>query len=202
MRRTFLLLLVLAVGVGVCQAAACPDNMIQSGDICVDKYEVSVWYATSRRAVDLIKGGHATVAQLIAAGAVQKGIDSTGFDFGPTCKFNGAGCKDVYALSLPDVVPSQYMNWFLAAAVCRNSEKRLLTNAEWQVAALGTPDPGVTDPGANDNTTTECNIGTSGALALTGARSACVSDVGANDMVGNLVEFVGDWGRGLSTGQS
>jgi formylglycine-generating enzyme required for sulfatase activity len=37
-------------------------------------------------------------------------------------------------------------------------------------------------------------------VALTGSRSTCVSDVGAFDMVGNVIEFVADWGPLATTG--
>jgi formylglycine-generating enzyme required for sulfatase activity len=76
------------------------------------------------------------------------------------------------------VTPSRYLTWFQADAACRNTGKRLLTNAEWQVAALGTPD------GA------PCIV--LGGLGTTGAPG-CVSDTGTFDMVGNLWEWVTDW---------
>ncbi len=84
------------------------------------------------------------------------------------------------------MTPSAWVTWFQAAAAARNSSKRLPTNQEWQVAALGTPDT------ADDESTT-CAIDSSGAAA-TGSRSACVSDVGAFDMVGNLWEWGAEWG--------
>jgi formylglycine-generating enzyme required for sulfatase activity len=55
----------------------------------------------------------------------------------------------------------------------------LPSNAEWQAAALGTPDgaPCIVNAFAKGPT------GTAG----------CVSDVGAFDMVGNIAEWVADW---------
>ena len=94
---------------------------------------------------------------------------------------------DFYAVSIPRVRPSTYLTWFQAAAAARNSGKRLPTNAEWQVAAFGTPDPGT------DDGTIDCNIAPLGDTVSTGSRSACVSDVGAFDMVGNASEWVADW---------
>ena len=108
-------------------------------------------------------------------------------DYGTARPHDGSGCKAVYAASIPGVTPSGYVTWFQAAAACANSGKRLLTNQEWTVAALGTPDPGT------DNGTTDCNVGSTIAVANTGSRSLCVSDRGAFDMVGNLDEWVADW---------
>lgn len=75
-------------------------------------------------------------------------------------------------------------------SLSRNAGKRLLTNAEWQVGALGTPDPGA----AGDGVTT-CNTAAAG-LMPTGSARNCVSDVGVFDMVGNLWEWVADWIQG------
>jgi formylglycine-generating enzyme required for sulfatase activity len=91
------------------------------------------------------------------------------------------------------VYPSSLLTWFQAAAACKNSAKRLPSNAEWQEAVAGTPDPG------SDNGTTDCT--TAGAPSLCGARSACVSGAGAFDMVGNKLEYVADWRvRGSTSG--
>src|SRR5262249_29885775 len=87
-------------------------------------------------------------------------------------------CVHVYAVSLPGVTPSRYLTWFQAAATARNAGKRLPTNAEWQAAALGTPD------GA------PCIVAAAGP-GPTGT-AGCVSDVGAFDLVGDPAEWVAD----------
>jgi formylglycine-generating enzyme required for sulfatase activity len=84
-------------------------------------------------------------------------------------------------------MPSASTTWFQAQQAAGNSGKRLLTNAEWQMAAAGTPDPGT------DNGATDCNIGSTFDVADTGSRSNCKSRFGAFDMVGNLWEWVADW---------
>src|SRR5262249_45280602 len=93
---------------------------------------------------------------------------------------------------LAGVKPSVNITWFQAQQACMNAGKRLLTNAEWQGAAAGTPDPGT------DNGSTDCNITDQGFPAnhpgKTGSRANCVSGWGAFGMVGNLWEWVADWG--------
>ncbi len=155
----------------------CPTSMVRSGSACIDKYEASVWKTTNAALIAKIKAGTVTLAEL-QAGATQYGL--TGGDLAANgCPDTGNGCKDFYAVSIAGVTPSAYITWFQAAAAARNSNKRLPTNQEWQVAALGTPDgaPCVVSTGGPGNT------GTAG----------CVSDVGTYDMVGNVWEWVADW---------
>lgn len=124
-----------------------------------------------------------TAERLLAAGAQRLGVASD--DYG-ACADQGHGCTDVFAVSLPGVTPSAHLTWFQAQQACKNARKRLPSNAEWQVAVSGTPDPGP-DDGA-----TLCNRLDPTAVA-TGSRNACVSARGAYDMVGNLDEWVADW---------
>ena len=92
-----------------------------------------------------------------------------------------------YAVSLAGLTPSSNITWFQAQQACKNACKRLPSNAEWQAAVAGTPDPGP------DNGTTHCNTFSVLTAVATGSRSGCVSADGAFDMVGNLYEWVADW---------
>ena len=85
------------------------------------------------------------------------------------------------------MTPSSSLTWFQAQIACENAAKRLPSNAEWQGAVVGTPDPGP------DDGTTDCNTNKLKVTTLTGSRSSCVSARGAFDMVGNLFEWVADW---------
>jgi len=184
-----LLMLVTVVSLVPMPAGAvelCPRDSVQVGPTCLDKYEASLWKVQAGSVtIRKIRAGTVTTADLMAVGAVQLG--RTPGDLAANgCPDTGNGCVDVYAVSIAGVEPARFTTWFQAAAAARNSFKRLPSNAEWQVAALGTPDAGA-NPGAQD-----CNTHSAGP-DLTGVRTNCVSDAGAFDMVGNVSEWVAEW---------
>jgi len=89
--------------------------------------------------------------------------------------------------SARNVTPKASVTWFQFQQMCANAGKRLCTNAEWQLAVTGTPDPG------GSGRPNGCNVDSDGTPAQTRAHTACVSRFGAYDMVGNLWEYVADW---------
>lgn len=168
------------------EAAGCRRDAVQVGDVCVDRWEASAWETTHQKTIKKLQNGKITDASQLAGVATQRG--ASGDDYGPACPDDASGCTSLYAASIPAVMPSVLVTWFQAAAACRNAGKRLASNQEWQLAAFGTPDTGAADDGA-----TTCNTNSALAAVPTGSRPACVSDVGAYDMVGNLSEWVADW---------
>ena len=89
------------------------------------------------------------------------------------CDVNGQDCKGkIFARSVAGVAPRFKITWFQAQQALANSGKRLPTNAEWQQAVAGTPEG-------------QCNT-SDGVPQATGSFTGCISDWGANDMVGNL----------------
>jgi formylglycine-generating enzyme required for sulfatase activity len=169
----------------------CPADAVVSGTGCMDRYEASVWRVpapttSNKGLVARIRAGKATAAILAAGGATQLGVRAPD-DYAP-CADSGQNCADdIYAVSLPGVTPSAIITWFQAQAACTNAGKRLPSNAEWQAAVAGTPDPG------DDDGTTDCNTHNAFKATVTGSRSRCASSSGAFDMVGNLYEWVADW---------
>ncbi|MBI2882965.1 MAG: hypothetical protein HYY11_03500 [Candidatus Methylomirabilis oxyfera] len=156
----------------------CSTDSVRSGNLCMDKYEASIWQTANTSVIKKIRNGKVSLADLTAAGATQLGLAS-GDLAAAGCPNTGNGCIDVYAVSIPGVTPSQFATWLQAAAAARNSYKRLPTNAEWQAAALGTPDG------------TPCIVSAGGPGPM--GTPGCVSNVGTFDMVGNVAEWVADW---------
>jgi formylglycine-generating enzyme required for sulfatase activity len=179
-----------AIGLNAFPLRRCGADAVVAGTVCLDRYEASVWRVpnpstTNASLVRRIQLGRATQADLTAGGATQLGTASD--DYAP-CTHDGQNCvDDIYAVSLPSVLPSAFITWFQAQEACANAGKRLPTSAEWQVGANGTP-----DPGPDDHATT-CNTANTATTTLTGSRSRCVSARGAFDMVGNVAEWVADW---------
>lgn len=192
---------------------SCPPDAVLVGDDCVDKFEASVWQVPDHDAIGnsnvalirKIKRGTVTLPDLIAGSAVQISPASPSVcvspdpdkqcatcdapDFPATFPKNGQWTQPLYAISISAVQPTACISWFQAAQACRLSGKHLLTSAEWQDAAQGTPET----VGGADNGSSDCDINSVLHAVGTGSRSGCVSSRGAFDMVGNLDEWVAEW---------
>jgi hypothetical protein len=118
--------------------------------------------------------------------------DGSGKNYGPADSYpipaNGqiTDFPKAFAVSKVGVQPAYSITWFQAEVACRASGKRLPFNAEWSYAAAGTYDFGDSDGNGNS-----CrNLGSMG---LTGGGSACTSVWGAQDMIGNVAEWIAEW---------
>src|SRR5262249_52754567 len=142
----------------------CPRDSVKVGNVCIDTYEESVWQIPlpNKSLISAVLAGKATLADLTAGGPTQlspspscsPGYPATFPASGQWTPILGSNppSPGVYAVSISGVSPSACITWFAAAQACRLSDKRLMTNLEWQDAAAGTPDPGT------DDGTTDCNV--------------------------------------------
>ncbi len=173
----------------------CGPDAVKVGDLCVDKYEESLWDipAGQTAVIQHVKDGTATLAELTGAGATQIAATQGAptYSCSPaipgTFPANGGYTAPLYAASIPGVAPTACLSAYQAYYACELSGKRMLTNSEWLAAATGTPDPNT------DNGTSDCNTGSpgtpTGQPSSTGSRSSCVSTAGIYDAVGNVEEW-------------
>jgi hypothetical protein len=197
------LCLVTAVPAGAA-TLRCPPDSVQVGPTCIDTYEASVWQIplTNKTLIKRVQDGRARLVDLMSAGATQVSPAppapampcSPGFpaNFPPNGNWTPVARSSppspgVYAVSIPGVPPTGCLTWFQANQACLLSGKRLVTNREWQGAAAGTPDPGT------DDLRMDCAVNSPGPVH-TGSRSRCKSTWGVFDMVGNMDEWVAEWG--------
>lgn len=170
------------------------DDVVRVGDgasaFWIDRYEATVW--TGR---DGLLPGMTGVTRFNSPG------DFDAVAFPPNGQWRSGWTNTpppMFALSVGGgrFTPARYITWFQAQEACRASGKRLPTGEEWLTAAQGTPDPGENNgrlPGNNRCHTIgdDVRTGTSGA----GCRSAW----GAEDMIGNVMEWTAEWYAGLTT---
>ncbi|MBN4050311.1 SUMF1/EgtB/PvdO family nonheme iron enzyme [Desulfobulbus sp. AH-315-M07] len=154
----------------------CPADMVAVGDFCVDKYEALIVDGTFYN--DGACDGSCTEGSTCFGS--EGGVNPQD-NYPVTFPDSGNWTVPLYACSVEGIVPSRMMTWFQAQQACVNSGKHLITNAEWQAAAAGTPDD-----------STSCNISTSAPEAAEN-RADCMSVHGAFDMVGNLWDMTANW---------
>ena len=157
-----------AAGIVLCRKGV--DEIVRVGarasSFWIDRYEATVWENPD------------------GTGALY-GLGVADYPFSPNGQL-GAADKG-YAQSKAGHLPSTALTWFQADVACRASGKRLPTSAEWGFAVRGTADPGQS-AGEDGKCATYAVT-----LRPTALGVACVSVWGAQDMVGNVAEYVSEW---------
>lgn len=147
------------------------------GAFWIDRYEASLWQDSSG------------VSQPVGGA----GVDYETFGFSR----NGQWATPLFAFSKKDVAPSDGTTWFQANEACALSGKRLPTGPEWLRAAKDTQDPG--DAAGTGVSAGKCVTSGGASARMTGLGQKCVSMWGAEDMIGNLEEWTGEWFAGLDS---
>lgn len=169
-----------AAGILLCKAGS--DEVVKVGDFWIDRYEASLVAATQWN------GGACD------GSGTPYGTGATD-DYPLGFPDNGNWTTPVYVCSVAGGMPSGSMTWFQAQQACSLAGKRLCRNDEWQQAVAGTPDPG-SSPGTNGACVTTATGPRATGLAGANAGIACRSNYGAEDMIGNLLEWTAEWWQG------
>ena len=120
MKRVMGVLVVIGMGLwlGLAEqvvAASCPADSVQSGTVCMDKYEASVWKVppTQTTLISKIKNSTVKLTDLTSPKAVAAGVVHLGLVLGDLaaagCPVTGNGCVDFYSVSISGVTPSAFL---------------------------------------------------------------------------------------------
>lgn len=146
MRRAtaWLISLVLAAPAAVGQTApapACPKEMVRVANYCVDRWELSLLEATSRRPLSPYYPPHPKLlARVHSVWQVERatlGDDEARALPLPIVPSWQRGDFRIAAASSAGVVPQGYLTYHLAKRACEAAGKRLCTEAEWTTACRG-----------------------------------------------------------------
>lgn len=133
---------------GPVSARQCPPDSRPSGNLCIDRFEASVWmippsaphfHTLQTQLRKLAQNGEATMDDLVDLGAVQRGRKRD--NYGEDCPVDPndsdkTGCTRIFALSVSGVSPSRFISKYQATRACENAGKRL---HKWSQENLALP---------------------------------------------------------------
>ncbi len=166
---------------GVIRCRAGDDEMVKVGSFWIDRYEATV--------VDAVRWSGGTCSGLGQVFGVPPADD-----YPASFPDDGQWTAPVYACSIAGGAPSRNITWYQAQQACTLAGKRLCTNAEWTAAAAGTADPTAANGAAGACLTQGAAPRATGAAGnQPGLAGSCISRWGAEDMIGNVWEWVDAW---------
>ena len=162
----------------------CPADMAEIGDgLCMDRYEASLFADPSCTGARFGAG-----LDDIPSGFPDQ-VASQACDADCVGHIVSAPSVELYACSLPHIVPTAYATWFQAKRACENVNKTLCSEGEWYLGCAG---PNGNACATGDSCAGLCNEWNTGpGVALpTGAMTACEGGApGLFDVSGNLKEW-------------
>ncbi len=179
-----------ATTITLCKQTSGSDEMVKVNNYWIDRYEVILVDSKT------YNGGkcNGTGGKCGSSSTEQCGAGLTD-DYPATFPDSGNWTTRVYACSKKGIKPSGNMTYFQIQQACLLAGKRLCTNAEWQGAVAGTQDPGkhngIAGGGCHTYGTGSRKTGMAGQVP--GGVGSCISNYGAEDMIGNLWETVDLW---------
>lgn len=152
----------------------CPADMVEANGFCIDKYEAIV--SDSPACIGAIYG--------------QSGDNyPAGFPDNVSLIDNPPSIS-LFACSKSGTLPSRYITYLQASAVCQLSGKRLCTEKEYIIACTGN-NPNYKYPYGPSYVQSRCNVyGFLKKPTNCGEYAQCVSTCGTYDMSGNVEEWV------------
>ncbi len=180
---------------GTCECLACPTGtaLLTGTCVCIDQYELSAWDTPtcdgtgSQYGAGFDNYDDVGFLQTVASNGMV-GVQV----FGGADHYLVEPEQNLYACSLPGVLPSSFLSWFQAKRLCESSGKRLCEPEEWLVGCDG----GTGDyfPYGDTYVEDHCNCAT-GTTAPDGCgtNASCASNHHAApiyDLSGNVTEWV------------
>ncbi len=165
-------------------AGGASDEVVRVGTgtsaFWVDRYEASLW-----------ENADGSGRQTGLVGPAPENAYATPTDHVAGFLDDASGSALEYAFSRTGVLPSRHTTQLQAMVACHASGKRLATLGELYLAARGT-----LDPGGDDGSSGRCRTNGT-AVRATGLGPSCRSAYGAEDLIGNAIEWTDQWSIGF-----
>jgi hypothetical protein len=148
--------------VGRTAPGACPKEMVDTGVVCIDRYEASLLDQSTRQLLSpYYPPDFRLLGQIYSTWELQRrsvGPESArNMPLPALSDFQRRGEYALLAVSEKDSVPQAYLSYYSAKRACENAGKRLCSDEEWLRACRG--ERNQTHPYGADYRLGQCNVG-------------------------------------------